>query len=105
MMKCKTQRERLTSKLKALRTEARPLMHASMEVQYRWFCRVLPGHYAYYGRPHNIRALEVFLEGVRFIWHRLLRRRSQKSRNLPWATFVEMTSHFNLPQPRIVHPW
>ena len=105
MMKCKTQRERLTAKLRALRLEVRSLMHASMEVQYRRFCRVLQGHYAYYGRPHNIRALEVFYQGVCYIWHRLLKRRSQKSRNLPWAAFLERTAHFHLPQPRIVHSW
>lgn len=105
MMKCKTQRERLLGKLKALRSEVWPLLHAPMEQQYRWFRRVLQGHYAYYGRPHNFRALKTFLKGVRFVWHRLLRRRSQKSRNLPWARFVAMTKHFILPQPRIVHPW
>jgi group II intron reverse transcriptase/maturase len=105
MMKCKTQRERLVSKLKALRAEAWPLMHASLEIQHRWLCRVLHGHFAYYGRPHNLRALELFLQGVRRIWHRLLRRRSQKSRNLSWNQFVAMTKHFTVPKARIVHPW
>lgn len=105
MMKCKTQRERLVNKLKALRSEAWPLMHAPLEVQYRWFSRVLHGHYAYYGRPHNIRSLGTFLQGVRFIWLRLLRRRSQTMRHLRWSMFAEMTKHFTLPQPRIMHPW
>jgi len=44
MMKFKTQRERLASKLQALRSKVWPLMHASMEVQYRWFKRILQGH-------------------------------------------------------------
>ncbi len=105
MMKCKTQRERLMNKLKALRLQVRQLMHASLDVQYRRFCRILLGHYAYYGRPHNIRALGTFLQGVRSIWLRLLRRRSQKSRHLQWTTFAAMTRHLILPQPRIVHPW
>ena len=105
MMKCKTQRERLARKLKAVRGEAWRLMHASLAEQHRWLCRVLQGHYAYYGRPHNFRALEAFRREVRTIWMRLLRRRSQKDRSMAWATFVAMTAHFILPKPRIVHPW
>jgi len=105
MMKCKTQRERLVKKLKALRSEAWRMMHVPLAMQYRWLSRVLQGHYAYYGRPHNIRALETFRCEVRSIWIRLLRRRSQKGRTMSWATFAAMTEHFILPKPRIVHSW
>ena len=105
MMKCKTQRERRVAKLKALRSEVWQMMHAPLNVQYQRLSRVLQGHYAYYGRPHNIRALETFRREVRYIWLRLLRRRSQKSRKMSWATFVAMTEHLILPKPRIVHPW
>jgi hypothetical protein len=105
MMKCKTQRERLMRKLKALRSEAWRIMHASLAAQYRWLSKILQGHYAYYGRPHNIRALAMFAREVRRIWFRLLRRRSQKSRRMSWETFDAITTHFILPKPRIVHPW
>ena len=105
MMKCKTQRERLIGKLKALRSEAWRMMHAPLAMQYQRLCRILRGHYAYYGRPHNIRALETFRREVRYIWIRLLRRRSQTTRRMSWDTFVAMTEHFTLPKPRIVHPW
>lgn len=105
MMKCKTQRERFAAKLKAVRREAWRLMHASLAEQHRWLSRVLQGHYAYYGRPHNFRALDAFRREVRTIWMRLLRRRSQKGRTMAWASFVAMTEHFILPKPRIVHSW
>lgn len=105
MMKCKTQRERLMGKLKALRSEVWRMMHVPLAEQYKRLSRVLQGHYAYYGRPHNIRALETFRREVRNIWIRLLRRRSQKSRNMSWQTFAAMTKQFILPKPRIVHPW
>ena len=105
IMKCKTQRERLMRKLKALRTEAWRMMHATLDLQYRWLCRILQGHYAYYGRPHNFRALAMFFREARNIWLRLLRRRSQKSHTMSWETFDAMTKHLILPKPRIVHPW
>lgn len=105
MVKCKTQRQRSLRKLKALRLEAWRLMHAPLAEQHRWLTRVLQGHYAYYGRPHNLRALETFWPDVRGIWFRLLRRRSQKNRKMSWTTFDAMTKHFPLPKPRIMHPW
>jgi group II intron reverse transcriptase/maturase len=105
MMKCKTQSERLMSKLKALRSEAWKIMHAPLALQHRWLSRVLQGHYAYYGRPHNLRSLAMFAQEVRRIWFRLLKRRSQKSRYMSWDTFDTMTAQFKLPKPRIMHPW
>jgi RNA-directed DNA polymerase len=104
IMKCKTQRERLVSKLKSLRSEAWKIMHAPLAIQYRWLSRILQGHYAYYGRPHNLRSLAMFSQEVRRIWFRLLKRRSQKSR-MSWEAFDAMTAQFMLPKPRIVHPW
>ena len=105
MVKCKTQRQRSLRKLKALRAEAWRLMHAPIARQHRWLARVLQGHYAYYGRPHNFRALETFRREVRNIWLRLLKRRSQKNRKMSWDTFDAMTKNFTLPKPRIMHSW
>ena len=80
-------------------------MHAPLAEQYLRLSRVLQGHYVYYGRPRNIRALEMFRREVRLVWLRLLRRRSQKGRTMSWATFDAMTKLFILPKPRIVHSW
>lgn len=105
IVKHKTQSQRLTRKLKALRKEAWRLMHAPLAKQHRWYSAVLVGHYGYYGRPHNYRALSSFRREVRRIWFTCLRRRSQKSRKMWWNDFEALTSRFPLPAPRITRPW
>jgi group II intron reverse transcriptase/maturase len=105
IVKHKTQGKRLTRKLKALREEAWRYMHEPLAEQQRWYAGVLRGHYGYFGRPHNYRALNTFFREVRRIWFKCLRRRSQKNRRLTWAAFDAMTARFRLPQPRITHPW
>ena len=105
IVKHKTQSKRLTRKLKALRKEAWRLMHAPLATQHRWYAAVLVGHYGYYGRPHNYRALASFRREVRRIWFTCLRRRSQKSRKMWWNEFDALTSGFTLPAPRITRPW
>lgn len=105
IVKHKTQSQRLTCKLKALRQEAWRLMHASLAEQHRWCVSVLLGHYGYYGRPHNYPALNSFRREARRIWLRCLQRRSQKSRRMWWNEFEAMTARFPLPTPRITRPW
>ncbi len=78
IVKHKTQSQRLTRKLKALRQEAWRLMHAPLAEQHRWYSSILRGHYGYFGMPHNWRALSGFRQEVRRIWFTCLRRRSQK---------------------------
>jgi RNA-directed DNA polymerase len=105
IVKHKTQSKRLTRKLKVLREEAWRLMHAPLATQYRWYASVLLGHYGYYGRPHNYRALNGFRQQVRRIWFCCLRRRSQKSRRMGWEDFEALTARFTLPLARITRPW
>jgi RNA-directed DNA polymerase len=104
IVKRKTQSKRLTRKLKAVR-QAWRLMHAPMAEQQRWYASILRGHYAYYGLPHNWRALNAFHRNLMHIWFRHLRRRSQKARRLGWNQFKAMLVGFPLPVPRITHPW
>ena len=105
IVKRKTQRQRLTRKLKALRQEARRHMHATLVEQHRWYSSILRGHYGYYGVSHNFPALSAFHGEVRRIWLRCLRRRSQKARCLNWDRFSAMLERFPLPDPKITHPW
>lgn len=105
IVKHKTQGKRLTRKLKAIRQEARRLMHAPLAQQHRWYSSILRGHYAYYGLPHNYPAMNIFHQEVRRIWFNCLCRRSQKSRRMGWRMFGILTSAFPLPTPRITHPW
>lgn len=79
-------------------------MHAPMAEQQRWYASILRGHYAYYGLPHNWRALNGFHQNLRPIWFDCLRRRSQKGRGLGWAQFKALLDRFHLPLPRVTHP-
>lgn len=105
IVKHKTQSQRLSRKLTVLRATARRLMHAPLATQHAYYVRVLQGHYAYYGRPHNYPALNAFHRQVRRIWFWFFRHRSQKSRRLGWDAFEALTARFPLPVPRITRPW
>ncbi len=105
IVKHRTQSQRLTRKLKALRQEAWRRMHAPLAEQHRWYVSVLRGHYNYFGMPHNWHALSGFHHEVRRIWLTCLRRRSQKDRRMGWDRFQALTERFPLPRPRIAQPW
>ena len=102
IVKRKTQRQRVTVKLKALNEEAKRRRHEPVRDQHRWMCQVLRGHFVYFGLPSNFRALTAFAHQVRRIWFRALYRRSQ--RRLTWAAFEALLNRFPLPPPRITHP-
>jgi RNA-directed DNA polymerase len=72
--------------------------------QHRWLSLVLTGHYRYFGVPSNYKALAQFRYRVREIWHRALVRRSQRAR-WTYARRKRFDQRFQLPKPRIFHPW
>ena len=72
----------MTRKLKELRKEARSRMHAPVAAQHRWLCRVLRGHYGYYGLPSNFRSMQGFYHEVKRLWFRSLHRRSQRAHDV-----------------------
>ncbi|MGH9364931.1 MAG: group II intron reverse transcriptase/maturase, partial [Thermoanaerobaculia bacterium] len=101
IVKRKTERMRMTRKLRRLRIDAKRWRHAPLSEQHRWLCSVLRGHYAYYGLPSNHRSLSAFRHQVMRLWHRALRKRSQ--RGLAWNRFRQLLELFPLPEPRITH--
>jgi len=66
---------------------------------------VLRGHCAYYGMPHNWRALAGFRQALRRIWFTCLKRRSQRSRRAGWDWFEAVTARYPLPPVRITRSW
>jgi len=102
VVKRRTDRMRLTRKLKELGIQARRRMHTPVVLQYQWLCSVLRGHYAYFGLPSNSDRLGAFYQETRRIWYRALNRRSQ--RRLSWERYVRLLERFPLPVPRITHP-
>jgi RNA-directed DNA polymerase len=102
VVKRRTDRQRLTRKLKEFRSEARRRMHRPIVVQNRWLCRVLRGHFAYFGLPSNWDRLNAFYQETRCIWYCARNRRSQ--RRLSWERYSRLRERFPLTTPNITHP-
>lgn len=105
IVKHKTQSKRITRKLNELRRDAWRRMHDPLADQHRWYASVLRGHCAYYGMPHNWRALAGFRQQLRRIWFTCLKRRSQRSRRASWDWFDAVTARYALPPVRITRSW
>jgi RNA-directed DNA polymerase len=103
VVKRQTMRKRMRNKLKALKAEMQRRMHAPIPQQGQWLASVLRGHYQYYGVPFNSRALGQFHYQVKWLWRRMLSRRSQKGR-LTWERMDRLALKW-LPNPRICHPY
>ncbi|MGH7755119.1 MAG: group II intron reverse transcriptase/maturase [Vulcanimicrobiaceae bacterium] len=95
--------DRMRAKLKAIKTDLRRKMHETTGVQGRWLRAVVMGYFNYHAVPTNTDALAAFRFQVLMLWHRTLRRRSQKDRTL-LAKTVRLGEQW-LPMPRVLHPW
>ena len=104
MVQRKTQRTRMTRKLKELRAAMKKRRHDPVADQSRWLGAVLRGHYAYFGITGNSASITKFHFAVGQWWRWVLRRRGQRP-TLPWARFNAILERFALPRPRIVHNW
>ena len=96
--------KKIRSKLAELKVELRRRMHHPIAMTGKWLASVLRGHYQYYGVPRNIRALEQFYLRVCRLWHKSLRRRSDKKNRATWEYTSRHMKQW-LPKPRIVHPY
>jgi len=99
----KTMRKRMQAKLRDLKKEFRRRMHYDLREQGKWVSAVLRGHYQYYGVPYNSASLWSFAYHVQVLWHRALKRRSQRNR-LTWERFTRKVKRL-VPAPRICHPY
>lgn len=99
----RTQRQRLQTKLRAVREELRKRRHLPIPEQGKWLRSVVAGHFAYYAVPNNFRALRCFRTQVERHWLRALQSRGQRDRTT-WAR-IRRFSEVWLPRPKILHPW
>ena len=99
-----TGQERFARSLKTFNEQCRKMMHWPVGLQHDRLCRMLKGHYGYFGITGNFRRLARLLQEVRRMWRRWLSRRSSKS-DLKWERYARMLEYFVLPSPRIVHPY
>ncbi len=98
----KTAVKRLARSLKKVDQYCRRCRHLSLLRQHRYLCRMLCGHYGYYGIVGNFRSIAKFAYQVRRIWRKWLRRRDGL-RRLTWEKFNVMLARLELPKPRIIH--
>jgi RNA-directed DNA polymerase len=99
----KTRRDRMRAKLREIKEELRRRRHQPIPEQGHWLRRVVSGFFDYHAVPTNGRALVAFRSRVETLWHRSLRRRSQKDRTT-WLRTRKLVEDW-LPKPRTLHPW
>ena len=98
----RTARKRQARALRKVYCYCKRYRHTPLRQQHQYLCRLLRGHYAYYGIVGNSRSIQNFAYQVRRIWHKWLQRRNGL-RRLTWARFNGMLQRLALPEPRIVH--
>jgi RNA-directed DNA polymerase len=99
----KSRRDPMQAKLKEIKKELRKRMHQPIPQQGRWLAQVVRGYFAYHAVPTNRASISAFRRYVIRLWHRTLRRRSQKDR-FSWERMQKLADDC-LPQPRNFHPW
>ena len=99
----RTRGDRMRTTLRAVKAWLRVHLHASIGDQGRWLLAVVRGYFAYHAVPTNTRALGAFHHHVTWLWHRALKRRSQRNR-MTWQRMSGIAAEW-LPRPRVLHPW
>ena len=103
MLKRITISKRMRGKLQEAKRDLEQRRHQPIPEQGKRLKSVVQGHYAYYGVPGNLDALDAFRQGLAWIWHRALQRRSQKA-SVTWERMRRLADTW-LPRPRIQHPF
>jgi group II intron reverse transcriptase/maturase len=103
LIKRKTRRDRMRTKLKEIKKALRRWMHQPVPQQGKWLRQVVRGYFNYHAVPTNDRALVAFRDEITKRWRRTLCRRSQNGA-LTWARMEKLADDW-LPKPRILHPW
>jgi group II intron reverse transcriptase/maturase len=103
LIKRKSRRDRMRTKLKEIKQALRRCMHQPIPVQGKWLRQVVHGYFNYHAVPTNKRALVAFRDGVVRRWRRALSRRSQKGIRT-WEQMKSLAEAW-LPKPTILHPW
>lgn len=101
-LKRKSRRDRMRTKLRAVKEALRRRMHEPVDKQGEWLGRVVRGFFAYHAVPTNSKALAAFGYHDTALWLRTLRHRSQRDRT-PWSRVRALADRW-LPKPAILHP-
>ncbi len=100
----KTSRKKFQTKLVALQEQLIRRRHDDLAQVGAWLQTVFRGWCQYYAVPGNYQRLQQFRDAIQVMWLGVLRRRSQRGRNLTWAKFSKLSKRW-LPTPKILHPY
>jgi RNA-directed DNA polymerase len=103
LIKRKTRRDRMRTKLKEIKEALRRRMHQPVPEQGKWLGQIVDGYFNYFAVPTNHRALTTFRAEITKRWVRLLGRRSDKGA-LTWDRISALVTEW-LPQPTVRHMW
>jgi RNA-directed DNA polymerase len=98
----RTAKDRLARTLKVIHERCRYMRSWPLAEQHRRLCRMLKGHFAYFGISGNYRRLSSVVFGTMRFWRKWLSRRSRTSQ-VTWERFHRVLARYPLPAPRIVH--
>jgi group II intron reverse transcriptase/maturase len=96
----RTRKARLQRAKVALNDFCRRHRHEPVKEQHASLCRRISGHINYFGVNGNHASVAQLVRAAERIWHRWLRRRSQRTR-LNWQRFGDILKAFPLPRPSI----
>ncbi len=98
VVKQRTAKSRFARGLKAIKERCRELRHHTLKEQHEALCRMLRGHFNYYGITGNAEALTRYRNEAERIWGRSLARRNR--RHFAWRRYKPLLDRFPLPVPR-----
>jgi RNA-directed DNA polymerase len=104
VLKRKTIRKRFKRKLRAVKEELRKRMHDKFMETASWVRSVIVGHQNYYAVPGNMKSEKEFYTQVVRMWLNILRKRSQKGKNLTWKKYKKKIERV-IPRARLKHPY
>jgi hypothetical protein len=93
----------MAAKLKAIKAALQRRKHDRCSQVGAWLREVVTGYYQYHAVPGNIDQLRTFRQRVKWLWHHVLERRSQRAQ-LRWERLVPVFDRW-IPYPRIMHPF
>jgi len=98
-----TAKKRLVAKIQAIKTELKRRRHEPIASVGAWLQKVTSGYYQYHAVPGNLPRLQLFRWRIRWVWWRVLSRRSQRGR-ISMNRLNRLMDRW-LPVPRVLHPY
>lgn len=101
VVKQRTAKDRFSRGLRAIKERCRRMRHHRLREQHEVLCRMLRGHFNYYGITGNGDALWDYRHYAMRIWGRSLARRNK--RRFAWRRYTRILERFPFPKALAIH--